>query len=223
MKAIILAGGKGTRLKPITDYIPKPMVPINNIPIIELQIRYLKKFGVRDFIICTGYKTEQIENFLKAKNNLGVKIRYSIEKTPLGTGGAIKKAAKFIKEKSFLVMNGDVITNIDIKKLQKKLNSIAIIPLKTKYGTVDIDDDKIIQFREKKDIKKLWMNAGIYHLSKSIFKDLPAKGQIEDTVFPRYAKAKTLYNVQFNNSIFYSIDSFKDIEECSKDLKKIIK
>ncbi len=223
MKAIILAGGRGTRLKPVTDYVPKPLVPINNIPIIELQIRYLKRFGIKEFIICTGYKTEQIENFFKAKNNLGVKISYSIEKTALGTGGAIKKASKLIKEKSFLVINGDVITNIDIRKLQSKLNSIAIIPLKTRYGIVEVADDKIVQFKEKKDINDLWMNAGIYHLSKLILKDLPQKGQIENTVFPKYAKAKKLFNIKFKGVIWYSIDSFKDLEECSRDLGKIIK
>ncbi|HSG74252.1 MAG TPA: nucleotidyltransferase family protein, partial [Nitrosopumilaceae archaeon] len=132
MQAVILAGGRGKRLKPITDYVPKPLVPLNNVPILEWQIRYLKKFGIKEFIICTGYKTDQIENFLKAKNNLGVKIQYSVEKTPLGTGGAIKKIISLIKDKSFLVINGDVITNIDIKKLKLKINSIAAIPLKTK-------------------------------------------------------------------------------------------
>ena len=90
MKAIILAGGRGKRLRPITDYVPKPLIPINNIPIIEWQIRYLKKFGISEAIICSGYKTEMIENYLKNKK-LGIKISFSIENKPLGTGGAIKK------------------------------------------------------------------------------------------------------------------------------------
>jgi len=93
LKAIILAGGRGKRLKPVTDYIPKPLVPINNIPIIEWQIKYLKKFGVDEVIICTGYKTEMIQNYLDVKN-LGIKIRFSIEKLPLGTGGQLKKQEK---------------------------------------------------------------------------------------------------------------------------------
>ncbi len=105
MKAIILAGGRGKRLKPLTDYVPKPLIPIQNIPIIERQINYLKKFGVTEVIISTGYRTEQIENFLKARKNLGVKITFSKEKTPLGTGGAIKKAKNLIKEKTFFVIN----------------------------------------------------------------------------------------------------------------------
>lgn len=223
MKAVILAGGRGKRLKPITDYVPKPLVPLNNIPIIEWQIRYLKKFGINDFIICTGYKTEQIKNFLKTKNNLGVKIEYSIEKSPLGTGGAIKKIGNLIKDKSFLVINGDVITNIDIKKLKSKINSIAVIPLKTKYGVIDISNDKISKFQEKKEISNLWMNAGIYHLANDLIKDLPRKGDIEKTTFPKYAKEKKLNYVKFNNAKWYSIDSYKDMEDCSKEIKKIIK
>ena len=122
MDAIILAGGKGTRLKPLTDYIPKPLIPINNKPIIERQIRYLRKFGVDQIIICTGYKAGQIKDYLEKKTGFGSKIRFSIESKPLGTGGAIKKAAKLIRGDSFLVLNGDVITNIDIKKMYKKKN-----------------------------------------------------------------------------------------------------
>jgi len=76
MHAIILAGGRGKRLRPITDYVPKPLVPLNNIPIIEWQISYLKKFRVKEITICTGYKTEMIQNFLAVKNNLGVKIKF---------------------------------------------------------------------------------------------------------------------------------------------------
>ena len=131
MKAIILAGGRGKRLRPITDYIPKPLIPIKNIPIIEWQIKYLKKFGISEVIICSGYKTEMIENYLKNKK-LGIKITFSIENKPLGTGGAIKKAGKKIKDESFLVINGDTITNIDLKKLIKKDNAIAAIQLRTK-------------------------------------------------------------------------------------------
>ena len=160
MKAIILAGGRGKRLRPITDYVPKPLIPIKNIPIIEWQIKYLKKFGVSEVIICSGYKTEMIENYLNNKK-LGVKITFSIEKKPLGTGGAIKKAGKKIKEKSFIVMNGDIISNIDIKKLLKKENSIASIQLKTKFGILQTNEDKITKFDEKKEISDLWMNAGI--------------------------------------------------------------
>ena len=223
MKAIILAGGRGKRLRPITDYIPKPLVPLNNIPIIEWQIKYLKKFGVDEIIICTGYKTEIIQHFLSMKDNLGIKIKFSIEKTPLGTGGAIKQAGKMIKDKSFFVINGDIITNIDLKKLLKKPNSIAAIELKTKFGIMETKDDKVTMFREKKEVSDVWMNAGIYHLENKILKDLPKKGDIEKTVFPDYAKKGKLNTIKFKKTSWYSIDSFKDIEECSLEIHKIIK
>ena len=220
MKAIILAGGRGKRLRPITDYVPKPLVPIKNIPIIEWQIKYLKKFGIDEVIICTGYKQEMIENHLNMKN-IGIKIKFSIEKSPLGTGGAIKKAGKMIKDKSFFVINGDTITNIDLKKLATKKNVIAAIELRTKYGILETDNDKIINFKEKKEISDTWMNAGIYHLEKEVLKELPNKGDIEKTVFPDYAKKGILNTVKFKNAKWYSVDSFKDMEECALEIEKI--
>ena len=222
MKAIILAGGRGKRLKPVTDYVPKPLVPIKNIPIIEWQIRYLKKFGIREVIICTGYKADMIESYLGMKK-LGMKIKFSIEKTPLGTGGAIKKAGKLINDKSFFVINGDTITNIDLDKLANKKNSIAAIELRTKYGILEIESDKIINFKEKKEISDTWMNAGIYHLQKEVLKKLPIKGDIEKTVFPDYAKKGLLNTIKFKNVEWFSVDSFKDMEECSERVEKIIK
>ena len=222
MKGIILAGGRGKRLRPITDYVPKPLVPIKNIPIIEWQLKYLKKFGIDEVIICTGYKQNMFENYLDSKK-IGMKIRYSIEKSPLGTGGAIKKASKMIKDKSFFVINGDIITNIDLKKLSKTGNSIAAVELRTRFGILETKDDKITKFKEKKEISDLWMNVGIYYLQKNIFKDLPIKGDIEKTLFPDYAKKGKLHIVKFKNVQWYSIDSFKDMEECSLKVEKIIK
>jgi NDP-sugar pyrophosphorylase family protein len=222
LKAIILAGGRGKRLKPITDYVPKPLVPINNIPIIEWQIKYLKKFGIDEVIVCSGYKTKMIENYLTMKD-LGIKIKFSVEKFPLGTGGAIKKAGKMIKDDDFFVINGDTITNIDLKKLAKFPNSIAAIELKTKYGILETEDNKIVNFREKKEISETWMNAGIYHLQKNILKELPTKGDIEKTLFPDYAKKGKLYTIKFKNSKWYSVDSFKDMEDCALEIEKIIK
>jgi len=222
MKAIILAGGRGKRLRPITDYVPKPLVPIKNVPIIEWQLKYLKKFGISEVIICTGYKQEMIENHLNMKD-IGIKVKFSIEKSPLGTGGAIKKAGKIINEKSFFVINGDTITNIDLKKLATKKNAIAAIELRTKYGILEIDYDKITNFKEKKEISDTWMNAGIYHLQKEVLKELPNKGDIEKTVFPNYAKKGILNTVKFKNAKWYSVDSFKDMEECALEVDKIIK
>ena len=220
MKAVILAGGLGKRLRPITDYVPKSLIPISNIPILERQIRHLKKFGINKFIVCTGYKTEQIRNFLDAKNNFGVEIKLVNEKKPLGTGGAIKNASKLIDEKTFFVLNGDIITNINVNLLKSKQNSIAAVSLRTKFGIMDIENDKVARFSEKKNISDYWMNAGIYYLSNKIISDLPKTGNIEDTTFPTYAKKSMLNVVKFKNAVWYSIDSYKDIEECEEAIKK---
>jgi len=100
-----------------------------------------------------------------------------------------------INDKSFFVINGDVITNIDLTKLAKKPNSIASIELRTKFGILETNGNKISKFKEKKEISDLWMNAGIYYLQKEILKDLPNKGDIEKNTFSRLCKKrKTQYN-----------------------------
>jgi len=203
MKALILAGGRGKRLRPITDKIPKPLILINNTPLIERSIKYLKKFGINDIIICSGYKSKQIENFLKKKRNFNCKIEFSIEKTPLGTAGAIKKATEKISDESFVVINGDVITNINLRKILKKPNTIAANELKTKFGTMEIKNSKITAFNEKTEVEDVWMNPGIYHLSSDIRKILPKKGSLESLVFPKLAK-KISYS-QSNSRMHFGI------------------
>ena len=219
MKALILAGGRGKRLRPITDKIPKPLILINKMPLIERNIKYLKKFGINDIIVCSGYKSKQIENFLKKKKYFNCKIEFSIEKTPLGTGGAIKKAIKNISDDSFIVINGDIITNINLRKILKKPNTIAANELKTKFGTMEIRNSKIIAFNEKTDVEDVWMNPGVYHLSSNIRRILPTKGSLESLVFPKLAKKNLLHTMKFKNVLWHSIDSHKDIELCSNDIK----
>lgn len=220
MKALILSGGIGKRLKPMTDYVPKPLIPLNNIPIIEWQIRYFKKFGINEFIICTGYKSDQIINYLKPKK-IDVKIEYSIEKTPLGTGGAIKNASHLIDNDNFFVINGDVVTTIDPRKLKTNPNSIAVIPLQTSFGIVSLNKNKIKQFEEKPKIYDRWMNAGVYYLSKEILKLLPKKGNIEHVTFPSLASNDALFVVKYENDFWCSIDSHKDIEESENKMRSL--
>ena len=222
MKAVILAGGRGKRLRPITDYVPKPLVPINNVPIIEWQIRYLVKNGVSDIVICTGYKSDMIADFLDGKQTKKLNVEISCEKSPLGTAGAVRRVGSLIREETFLVLNGDVITDIDLRKLAKRPNSVASIPLRTKFGILDIDEDKVTGFREKKHVPGMWMNAGIYCLERSVLRDIPRKGDLERTLFPDYAGRGKLGAVKFKDAWWHSIDSFKDIEECSTDIGKII-
>ncbi|MGB6462786.1 MAG: nucleotidyltransferase family protein [Nitrosotalea sp.] len=220
MKAVILSGGLGKRLKPITDYIPKPLVPIDNTPVIEWQIRYFKKFGVREFVICAGYRSEQIVDYLDAKD-LDVSIDYSIEKTPLGTGGAIKRAGRYIDGDSFYVINGDVMTNLDLKKMKVDQNSIVVIPLRTGFGLVHLLGNKVKRFEEKPEVFNYWMNAGLYCLQKDVLKYLPKVGNIENTAFPELAKKGMLHVTKFTKVFWHSIDSHKDMEECTREIKSV--
>ena len=219
MQAILLSGGFGKRLKPLTDYLPKPLIPICNYPIIEWQIRYFKKFGIKDLVICAGYLSENLISYLESKK-FGISIHYSVEKIPLGTGGAIKKARKYVDDDNFFVINGDVLTNIDLLKLKTHHNTIAAIPLRTPYGIMQISDNKIDKFEEKPEIFNQWMNAGIYYLNKEIFDYLPVKGNLESITFPILAKKGLLYVEKFTNVFWSSIDSHKDIDECVITMKK---
>ena len=217
MQAVILAGGKGTRLRPITDLIPKPLVSLNNRPIIEWQIAYLQRAGVTDCIISSGYKSGLIESYLNRKTYHKIDLRYSVEEEPLGTGGAIRKAAPMITEDSFYVINGDVITDMDLRRLITP-NCIAAINLRTNFGVLETDGSQIRSFAEKRPLPDIWMNAGVYHLSSSILDDLPVQGNIEKTTFPRYAKEGRLFLERFDDTFWHSIDSYKDIEECSRNM-----
>ena len=150
----------------------------------------------------------------------GITVQYSIEKVSLGTGGAIKKAEKYIDDDNFFVMNGDIITNINLLKLKTHHNTMAAIPLRTPYGVLDISGDKIDKFEEKPEIFNHWMNAGIYYLNKEIFDYLPTKGSLENITFPELAKKGKLYVEKFTNVFWKSIDSHKDVDECVMAIKK---
>lgn len=213
MKAILLSGGFGKRLKPLTDYLPKPLIPICNYPIIEWQIRYFKKFGIKDIVICSGYRAEQIQKHLESKN-LGVRLEYSVEKEPLGTAGAIRKASKYIDTEYFFVANGDVITNLDLRKLKDHKNSVAVIPLRTTFGIVHLNGIQVERFEEKPEMFDYWMNAGIYYLNKDIIPHLPKNGNLENTTFPILANHDKLNAVKFSNVFWKSVDSYKDMEDC---------
>lgn len=168
---LIICGGLGTRLKNLFKDRPKPMAEINNKPFLDMLIEYITDFGFRRFILCAGHKAEVIEEYYRNRNS-GVDILISTEEAPLGTGGAIKNAQRFIKSDIFLAMNGDSFCDVDLYKFidfhmnKKGLISIALVRNKDNadYGSVIIDDSgRIISFEEKgkKDNANM-INAGIY-------------------------------------------------------------
>lgn len=230
MKAVILAGGYGKRLKPLTDEKPKPMIDVLDRPIIEWQIRWLKANSINHIIICAGYMKEQIINYVGNGGKFSVNVEYAIEDEPLGTGGALKNAKVLLcGEESFFMLNGDVLTNIDASNLKTKLTNelvatLSVVPLPSPFGIVEIaDDSKVLGFTEKPKINQFWINAGVYCFSNKIFSYLPEKGNIETTALPALAKERKLKAVRYEHAFWRSIDSHKDIEEASTELGPLSK
>ena len=222
MKAVILAGGLGKRLRPLTDSIPKPLIEVGGKPIILWQIEWLRSYGVDEFVVCVGYLKEKIINYLGDGSEHGVRIGYVVERRPLGTGGAIKNAEVFLRNESgFFVVNGDVITTIDPRELTdlgpEHVGAIALVPLRSPYGVVEFDDDLTIRsFVEKPLLRDYWINAGVYYFKPDIFRYLPAEGDIERTAFPHLARAGLLRAVKYEGAFWRSIDTVKDLEEVSR-------
>jgi len=227
MKAVILAGGYGKRLRPLTDDKPKPLVDIAGKPILEWQILWLKSFGIDSFFILAGYKKDVLVDWVsKNQQRLGVNIAILTEEEPLGTGGAIKRLRGFIHDEEFIVANGDIITNLDITKMKVEsyLASVALVPLRSPYGVVQISSEgKIINFVEKPILKDYWINAGVYKMKPEIFEYLPDKGDIEKTTFPLLAEKGLLKGVTFENVYWRSIDTIKDYEEASVEIPEVFK
>ncbi|MCX6689108.1 MAG: sugar phosphate nucleotidyltransferase [Methanoregula sp.] len=180
MQAIILAGGKGRRLMPYTTVLPKPLMPIGDYPIIEVILRQLKRCGFSKVSICTGYLHELIHAYLDSNKTLGLKIAYSHEKIPLGTIGPLRLIDNL--NDTFLVMNGDILTDLDYRKLieaHKKYGAIATVATYKRDVNIDFGvleqnaEHKIIAFREKPTFH-FDVSMGIYVFSKKILDYVPA-------------------------------------------------
>lgn len=207
-EAVILVGGLGKRLRPLVADVPKPMAKIAGKPVLEYQIKFLKKEGVKDIILCTGYKSESIEDYFKDGSKFGVKIKYSREDVPLGTAGAVKNAENIIKSENFFVLNGDELFQLDLNKLielHKNKSPKATISLlkkseKGRYGEVVINDEKkILEFKEKSvpTSDSFYVNAGFYIFNKKILDDIHKNKNmsLELETFPKLAKEKQMFGV----------------------------
>jgi len=197
MKALFLAGGMGTRLRPITDNLPKPMVPMMVRPLLESNILKLKECGVDEVILSTCYKSEVIEEHFGDGEKIGLKINYLREETPLGTGGAIKIAEDFFNE-TFIVFNADILCDIDIVEMinfhKEKKAAVTIATTKvsnpSEYGVIEYGADLYAKsFTEKPKlsaIKSNLINAGIYIFEPTVLKEIPASKNvsIERETFP---------------------------------------
>ncbi|MEZ4908847.1 MAG: HAD-IIIA family hydrolase [Saprospiraceae bacterium] len=172
-QAIILAGGKGTRLQSIVEDMPKPMAQVNGIPFLNYIMDNLISHGIKHIVLSVGYKYEKIIEYYQNEYK-GIKISYAIEKEPLGTGGAIKFASEYISEEKFWVINGDTYVDIDFEKFYIKnfQNDISLGLVKMenfdRYGVVLTKNEKISGFNEKKHTVSGLINSGIYLISKKL-------------------------------------------------------
>ncbi|MBS7288506.1 MAG: NTP transferase domain-containing protein [Candidatus Freyarchaeota archaeon] len=201
MQAVIMAGGKGTRLRPLTVNIPKPIVPIVDVPMMEHTINLLKRHGVRDIMVTVSYLGDKIEKFFGGGSRYGVNISYSHEEEPLGTAGGVKLLEERI-DGTFLVLSGDVLTDIDITRLVKTheendaMVTIALtrVDNPVAYGIAMVDENGRIQrFLEKPGWGEVFsdlVNTGTYVLEPEVFNYIP-KGKEYDfskDLFPRLLK-----------------------------------
>ncbi|MBI2669518.1 HAD-IIB family hydrolase [Candidatus Woesearchaeota archaeon] len=201
--AIILAGGLGTRLRPLTDSMPKPLLPMKGKPIVHQIIENLKKFGVTDVILSIGYKAEQIQEYFGNGAQFGVRIRYSIENTPLGTGGAIKQAASGL-QKPFFLLWGDNLMDIDGDAMYKAYLrhasqiTMALTPREDveNFGVAKLEQKKIITFVEKpkrEEAPSNLINAGAFIINPDILKILPeGVSSIERDCFEKIAPLREI-------------------------------
>jgi mannose-1-phosphate guanylyltransferase len=224
MKALILAGGYGKRLRPYTDNTPKPLLEVSSKPIMIWQFEWLKSHGIDEIVVCAGYLKEKLIEKVGNGSRFGVKVGYAIEEEPLGKGGAIKNSEHLLRnEDKFLVINGDVITNIDPKPMLAQLDKgflgcIAVTQLPSPYGIVkyDVSTKHVQEFLEKPKLRDYWINAGIYAFTSKIFDYLPDKGEIEETTFPKLARKRLLAVSEYPDALWVSVDSHKDLEEAAK-------
>jgi D-glycero-alpha-D-manno-heptose 1-phosphate guanylyltransferase len=229
-EAVILAGGFGTRLKSVVSDLPKPMALINNIPFLAYLLDLLQKNDFEKVVLAAGYKFEAIESYFGSSYK-NISLIYSIEKEPLGTGGAISAAAGLINTDYFAVLNGDTFfdVNFDIME-QKFLNHntglmVALKPMENfeRYGTVEINAERITSFNEKRHCEKGLINGGIYIISKDwLGKRAPGKKySFEKDVLEKVVGRESI-GYYISNGYFIDIGIPEDYRRAAKELPDLI-
>jgi mannose-1-phosphate guanylyltransferase/phosphomannomutase len=231
MKAVIMAGGFGTRLRPLTMNIPKPMVPIVNIPIMHRIITLLKKNGITDIVALVYYQPDVIMNYFKDGKDFGVNITYVRAEADFGTAGSVKNAENFIGKDEFLVISGDVLTDIDLSKAieyhhdKKSKATIVITRVKNPlpYGIVIVrDSGEIIRFLEKPSWGEVFsdtINTGIYVLDPSVLEFIPYKQEFDfsKNLFPLLLEKKFPFYGYIAESYWRDIGTLNDYLEAHLD------
>lgn len=227
-QAFVLAGGKGERLRPLTDSLPKPLVKVAGRPILEYNVELLALHGVKEIVLATGYMHEKIREYFGDGSRFGVSIVYNIEEEPLGTGGALKEAEEMLSEK-FFMLNGDNIADFNLAKMAEQhsqsgaLATIALVEAEdiTGYGVARLSGKKIVEFVEKptKDSEpSKFVNAGAYIIDKKALEFLPRGfNLIEKTLFPVLA-SKGRLSAYIHHGIWFTTDTFERLEKAEKEV-----
>lgn len=198
MQAVILAGGEGTRLRPLTTNLPKPMIPLVNRPFLERMIEYLKRHGVTEVILAMGYLPDKIQDHFGDGQGLGVKLTYSVEQTPLGTAGAVKLVEPLLKG-TFIVLNGDIVTDMDLSaeirlhRRRKATATLFLVPVEdpSRFGVVELDAaGRVLRFTEKPprgEARANTINGGCYILEPEALSYIPPnqRHMFEHGLFPK--------------------------------------
>tara|TARA_B100001142_G_scaffold327040_1_gene383760 strand:- start:792 stop:1505 length:714 start_codon:yes stop_codon:yes gene_type:complete len=221
-QCLILAGGLATRLRPITENIPKAMVPVDGKPFIEYQIELLEKVGIKDIILCIGYKGHMIKEHFKDGSSLGVNIRYSEEESLLGTGGAIRNAINLLNDK-FFILYGDAYLNIDYKKIidyVESLNCHALLSVYKNEGNFDtsnvsfIDNKHVLYDKESPQEDMKYIDYGMSVLTKKVIEEYIPEGEVYDLAncYNQLSKERLLVGYEVKER-FYEIGSFSGLQE----------
>lgn len=234
MKALILIGGLGTRLRPLTCNTPKPMLPLLNRPFLTYQLDLIKRYGIKEVIFCISYLPKIFKDYFGDGKIFGIKVHYVLEKNPLGTGGAIKNAQKYINE-PMVIFNGDVLTDLDLgdfyrfHKKKKAKVTVALTRVKdpTAYGLIKIDKKGTIkQFIEKPgwdEVTCNTINAGTYLFEPEMLKYIPDKVScsVEREIFPQLLEKKeSLYGYIPKNCYWLDMGTLEKYMQAHFDILK---
>jgi mannose-1-phosphate guanylyltransferase len=226
LKAVLLVGGAGTRLRPLTYVVPKCLLPVGGKPLLERTLRYFEGYGIREFVLCVAYLKKQIMDTFKDGAALGVKIQYAEAEQPMGTAGQLKTANAFV-DGPFLAMNGDIITNLNVANLvatHKKKGGIATIALKEfgvriPYGHILVDGDgKVTAFEEKPTLSYM-ANAGVYVLEPRLLESIP-QGRVcslETETFPSLIAKGERINSYYESAYWADVGSMADFERVNNE------
>lgn len=227
MEAIILAGGFGTRLASVVNNIPKPMAPVSGKPFLEILLNKLSKFNFKKVILAVGYRHEVIKNYF-GSNFGNMKIEYSIENEPLGTGGAIRLASRNVQEDHYYVLNGDTFIDIDYKSVEefwskhkKDFILSCYVDNVSRYGLLVSKGHEAKEFKEKDIDGPGYINAGCYVLDKNLLNDFEVNKSFSfEKDFLVSAVKKNKFNVYHTQSFFIDIGVPEDYFIAEKIMKK---